>query len=581
MDDLNRAGGTSPGPGADPGNAIRTLALSLVLVLALVVLPAAAGTTERDTQAKAAPFDAETLAAFGDRMETLREALRIPAISVAIVHHGELVWSKGFGTANLEKAIEATADTPYGLASVTKPFAVFLLMRAVEDGRLDLDAPIADFGLDLGDPSITVRHLLSHTSEGTPGNHYVYNGSRYSRLTSIIEQLYGESFRSVLRREILTPLGMDNTALNQGSACGCDYYLSTLSPEDPERAFDHVYRDAAIPYQYAPDYSVYPVPVPTYANAAAGLISTVSDLATFAAAIQRDALVRAETKELMFTPTVLNSGASGPYGLGWFTEPHGETRLIWHYGYGAYSSLFLMLPDNGLTFIVLANSQNLSRPFGLGSADVSVLRSPFALAFYKTFVLQPRLDAPLPSIDWTADEDPLVEQLAQITDPPLRALYEGELWTTRMTAAGAGRWDMGSKLLAVHREAFPDFPPSARDLYQVGRPGARPAEPSRIRLADEEAARWVGTYRLQPAYLESGLPVEVEIRWNGEQLLAIDPASGCQELYAQTPVRLVTSMNTDIILVAAEGGEPLSEFGVEYGGQPVGVYERTDEPAPL
>lgn len=576
MDNPSHAGATSPGPRVDLGNATRTLALSLALVLAVAVLTIGCGAETRDAGPVAELFDAETLATFVEEMQSLRESLRIPAISVAIVHHGELVWSGGFGTAIVEAGIEATADTPYGLASVTKPFAAFLLMKYVEDGRLDLDTPISDFGLDLGNPAITVRHLLSHTSEGTPGSHYAYSGDRYSRLTAIIEALYGKSFRSVLRKQILAPLGMVDTALNYGSACGLDSYISALPPDDPERVFEHVYHDAAIPYQYDPNYGVYPVPLPTYANAAAGLISTVNDLAKFAAAVERDGLVRPETKKLMFTPTVLNSGASGPYGLGWFTETDGETRLIWHYGYGAYSSLFLMVPDDGLTFIVLANSQNLSRPFGLGFADVSVLRSPFALAFYKTFVLGPRANAPLPSIDWTADEDTIVDQLAVITDPQLRTLYAGELWTMRMMAAGAGRNDMRSKLLAAHAKAFPEFKPSIHDLYQVGRPGPRPVEPSWIRLADEQAARWVGTYRLQPAYTESGLPMEVEIRWNGERLLAIDPASGCQELYAQTPLRLVTSMNADITLVAAEGSDRLAEFDVEYGGQLVGVYERTD-----
>jgi len=581
MNHPSHSGGARSTPKRDARNAARTLAFSPLLVLAAIVLAFGCGTKGRNVEAATRVFDAETLVTFDEQIESLRQSLRIPAMSVAIVRDQALIWSKGFGMADLEAGIKATATTPYGLASVTKPFAAFLLIKCVEDGRLDLDSPISDFGLDLGNASITVRHLLSHTSEGTPGSHYAYNGDRYSRLTAIIEELYGESFRTILRREILAPLGMNDTALNVGSQCGLSYYLSALPADDPERAFEHVYHDAAIPYQYDPNYDVYPVSMPTYANAAAGLISTVNDLARFAAAIERDALVRPETKDLMFTPTVLSSGASGPYGLGWFTETYGETALIWHYGYGAYSSLFLMVPDEGLTFIVLANSQNLSRPFGLGYADVSVLRSPFALAFYKTFVLGAHLDDPLPSIDWTADEDTIVGQLAQITDPQLRTLYEGELWTMRMMAAGAGRYAMGSRLLSVHRKAFPESRPSGHDLYQVGRPGPRPADRAWTQLADEEVARWIGTYRLHPAYVESGLPLEVEIRCDGARLLAVDPANGCQELYAQTSIRLVTSLNPDATLVAAEGSEPLAEFGVEYGGQLVGVYERTEGSASL
>ena len=519
---------------------------------------------------------AGTLARLEAKVESLREALLIPGLSAAVVKDGELIWARGFGHANLEGGIEATAETPYGLASVTKPFAAFLLMTLVEDGRLDLDTPAFGFGIDLGNDAITIRHLLSHTSEGVPGSHYQYSGNRYSMLTTVIEQLYGAPFRRVLREEILGPLGMNDTALNVGG-CGIAYSLSTLAPDDPERAFEHVYRDAAIPYQYDPDYEVYPAPVPTYANAAAGLISSVVDLAEFAAAIEGDALVRPETKALMFTPTRLNSGDDGPYGLGWFTERYGETELIWHYGYGAYSSLFLMVPDEDLTFIVLANTQNLSRPFGLGLEDVSVLASPFAVAFFKEFLLRPRFEEPLPEIDWTGDTAAVVAQLAEIRNPELRALVENELWTYRKLYAGVGRTDIGSRLLRVHTQAFPEFDRSSRDLFQVERPGPRPAETDRITLSEAEAARWIGRYALRPADAASGLPLEIEIRVDDGRILATDSDGECQELFPQTPTRLVSSLNPDLFLVAeGEGGGPFSGGVVEYGGTVMGTYERVD-----
>ena len=531
--------------------------------------------SEAPTLADAVPIAPETLTRFGAKLESLRETLRIPGISAAVVKDGELIWAQGFGMANLEDGIEATAETPYGLASVTKPFAAVLLMRKVEAGELDLDAPISEFGVDLGNEAITIRHLLSHTSEGVPGSHYQYSGNRYSYLTTVIERLYGSSYRQLLRREILGPLGMDNTALNVGG-CGIAYYLSTLAPDDPERAFEHVYRDAAIPYQYDPDYEVYPAAIPSYANAAAGLISSVVDLAKFAAAIDRDELISAKTKAQMFSPTGLNSGVAGPYGLGWFTESYGETELVWHYGYGAYSTLFLMVPSEGLTFIVLGNTQNLSRPFGLGLADVSVLASPFALTFFKEFVLRPRLAEPLPEIDWTADVDMVIAQLEEITDSELLELYEGELWTTRKLYGGVGRADVASRLLSVHLRAFPDFDRSSRDLYQVARPGPRPAEIDRITLSEAEAARWIGRYRLLSADVESGLPLEIEVGVYGDRILATDSGGGCQELLAQSPVRLVAADNLDLFLIGEDEEGPFTRAAVEYGGVPMGTYERVD-----
>jgi len=519
---------------------------------------------------------AEALARLEAKVESIREALRIPGLSAAVVKDGELIWARGFGTADPEAGIEATAETPYGLASVTKPFAAFLLMKKVETGELDLDTPVADFGIDLGNEAITVRHLLSHTSEGIPGSHYQYSGNRYSMLTTVIERLYGDSFRAVLRREILAPLGMNDTALNVGG-CGLATYLSRLAPDDPERAFEHVYRESAVPCQYDQDYEAYPVPVPSYANAAAGLISTVVNLAVFASAIESDELVSAETKAEMFAPTVLNSGADGPYGLGWFTERYGETELIWHYGYGAYSSLFLMVPSEGLTFVVLANSQNLSRPFGLGLEGVSVLTSPLALAFFKELVLRPRYDEPLPEIDWTADKAPLVAQLAEVADPELRELYEGELWTYRKLYGGVGRSDLTSRLLVVHMEAFRySGHRTANDLYVVERPGPRPLEPERIALSDAEAGRWVGRFALRPEDVESGLPTEVEVFVDDDRFIVVPTDDECQAFHAVTPLRLAASINPDMFLVAEEAEGPFESAYVEYGGARVGMYDRIE-----
>jgi len=519
---------------------------------------------------------AETLARLEAKVESLREALRIPGLSAAVVHNGDLIWARGFGHADLENRIEATAKTPYGLASVTKPFAAILLMRLVEDGLLDLDTPVADFGIDLGDEGITVRHLLSHTSEGIPGSRYQYSGNRYSMLTAVIDQLYGEPFRRVLRQEILGPLAMNDTALNVGG-CGLAYYLSGLAPDDPERAFEHVYRESATPYQYDRDYEVYPVPVPSYANAAAGLISTVVDLAKFAAAIEADELVAAETKAEMFAPTVLNSGADGPYGLGWFTETYDDTELIWHYGYGAYSSLFLMVPSERLTFIVLANTQNLSRPFGLGLEGVSVLGSPLALAFFKEFVLQPRYDEPLPEIDWTADKATLIARLAEITEPELRDLVEDELWTYRKLYGGVGRSDVTSQLLLTHMEAFRySGHRTANDLYVVDRPGPRPPETESIALSEVEAARWIGRFALRTEDAESGLPVEVEIFFDDGLFIVVPVDDECQAFHAVTPLRLVASNNPDMFLVAEEADGPLASAFVEYGGDRMGTYDRIE-----
>jgi CubicO group peptidase (beta-lactamase class C family) len=106
---------------------------------------------------------------FENRLETVCQVLKIPGMSAAIVRDQELVWVSGFGYADLQNQVPATADTIYGLASVTKPVAAVLIMQLVEEGLVDLDAPISGYDVNLLGDQITVRHLMTHTSEGIPG----------------------------------------------------------------------------------------------------------------------------------------------------------------------------------------------------------------------------------------------------------------------------------------------------------------------------------------------------------------------------------------------------------------------------
>jgi CubicO group peptidase (beta-lactamase class C family) len=95
--------------------------------------------------------------------------------------------------------------------------------------------------------------------------------------------------------------------------------------------------------------------------------------------------VSEKSKATMFTPTISNGGKPLPYGLGWFVQYHHGVKLVWHYGHAprAYSSLILKVPEEGLTFILLANSDGASAPFRLGAGNV--LRSVFAVAFLNRF----------------------------------------------------------------------------------------------------------------------------------------------------------------------------------------------------
>jgi CubicO group peptidase (beta-lactamase class C family) len=115
-------------------------------------------------------------------------------------------------------------------------------------------------------------------------------------------------------------------------------------------------------------------------GAAAGLISTVRDLAKYDAALDAHVLLSSATQARAWTPFVLTGGQRSPYGLGWFTQMTAAGTAIWHYGlWPTFSSLLLKLPERGVTLILLANSDGLSARFALADGDVTL--SPFAAAF--------------------------------------------------------------------------------------------------------------------------------------------------------------------------------------------------------
>jgi len=311
-------------------------------------------------------FDPDRLDRFSGELEDLRNRLKLPGMAAAIVKDQQVVWTEGFGFADLENGIPVNPDTPFHLASVTKTYACTILLRLVERGELDLDDPVSEYGIELqGSGTITVGHLFSHTSEGTPGTRYKYSGDRYSLLDRVIETITGESFVANLREIIIEPLGLNNTAA------------------DPRELSVPL----AGPYTYSRKEGFVVGSYPEHFSSAAGLMASVADIARYDISLDRHRFVRPETQELAWTPTVSTRGKQLPYGLGWFTQSYRGTRLIWHYGWWPphVSSLYLKVPEQGLSFIILGNTEALSKGFGLHRSNV--LRSPAARLFLRTFVL--------------------------------------------------------------------------------------------------------------------------------------------------------------------------------------------------
>lgn len=347
--------------------------------------------------------DAARLTQFEQSLDALRQQYKIPGLSAAIVNNGRIVWEKGYGFQDVGNGIPATPETPYRIASLTKTFASMLLMKCVERGNLNLDSPILSYTVAILDPGVTVRHLFNHTSENPPGAYYRYNGNRYASLTLVVDSCAGKPFREALAKTILDPLEMRDSVPGQDMEFPTEQVAALFTPETLER-YSNVIKRLAKPYAVN---SQGQIVLSTYPNrgisAAAGLISTVRDLARYDAAIDNHTLLQPQTQELAWTNAVSNlTGQTLPYAHGWFVQRYGGERLIWHYGYWpTFSSLILKVPGRNITLILLANSDGLSAPFSsaLGGAG-NVTGSPFATTFLH--MLEDPTAFPTNPIDQTA-----------------------------------------------------------------------------------------------------------------------------------------------------------------------------------
>ena len=353
------------------------------LALAGVLMAGCASGTTGPSQVQIAPQAG--LQGFAARLDSIRVRLLIPGMAAAIVKDGRVVWSAGLGQADAVSGREATAQTPFHLASLTKPFAAVILMQLVEEGRVGLDDPVSRYGVTLTAPdTVRVRHLLTHTSEGVPGTQYRYSGNRFGLLDQVIQSAAGRSFADLLCERILRPLALPNTAPNPAQRAAFACTGLDIEGFRSRMAAGYELRGSA----------VVPATHPDYFGAAAGLVASAADVAAFSIAIDQGRFLRAETWREVFTPARNNAGAALPYGLGWFIQVHQGVTLQWHYGYWTTNaSLIVRAPERGLAFVVLANTPNLSAAFpGLG-ADENVLRSDVAKLFVDAYVVG---DEPLP-----------------------------------------------------------------------------------------------------------------------------------------------------------------------------------------
>ena len=293
-------------------------------------------------------------------------------ISLAVAVDGKVIYSNGFGVADVGMGIEATNKTVYPIASITKQFTAASILKLVEEGRISLDDPLLKFfpNYPAQAKGIKIHHLLNHTSgiknyselDGTirkrldfglseaerinlfaneplefqPGEDFRYSNSGYYLLGIVISRVTGLPFGKYVEQELFEPHGLKNT-----SYC-----------ED-----ETVILNRAEGYEYDKNGELIRA-LPTWFDGAAGSIcSTVEDLVLWNKLLHSGKIISLESLRKMTSPTIFNNGNSRTYGYGLdLAKLHGHSTILHSGEQSGYQSYLTYYPKAGLTVAVLSNS---------------------------------------------------------------------------------------------------------------------------------------------------------------------------------------------------------------------------------
>lgn len=370
---------------------------SPMLTLAVIAWLSAGCASIASTRAHARTqgTDVTIAARLATRFDSLRRADRIPGLAVVILRDTAVVLARGFGLADVERGRPVTPETPFDIASVSKPVSAVVALRLAEEGVLDLDLPMrryagfpefcaaarAEGGIFFDDyhcesDRLTLRRVLSMTANGEPGTRFWYNPPSYSWASRPMAEVTARPFSALVDSLIFRPAGMRHAArIHRRLPLRADLAASLALPYHVDSVGRIVRSDP---------------PPPQGDGAAGGVIASAMDLARFDVALSDGRLLPSEWRARLWMRTRTPSGAVLPYGLGWFVTDHAGRHLAWHTGLweGRYSALYLKVlgdtPAERLTLILLANSDGLRWDTRLDEAAIE--RSAYATAFLSAFL---------------------------------------------------------------------------------------------------------------------------------------------------------------------------------------------------
>jgi CubicO group peptidase (beta-lactamase class C family) len=328
---------------------------------------------------------------------------RVAGAAVAVLRDRKVVFSKGYGRANLELAAPVNEHTVFRIGSLTKQFTAAGVLLLAEQGKLKIDDKLSRYRPDFPRASeVTLRDLLDHTSgihnftessvidkistsgatvpeliadiagqsplyDFTPGTGWWYSNSNYALLGAVIEKVSGQTWAAFMKSEIFDKLGMADTAADDardvvpGRASGYSLINGT-----PRRFRNADFTNMSVPY------------------AAGALRSTVEDMARWNVGLFGGKLLQPQSLKEMLAPGRLRNGAEtqtaiawpggksfppppgyvpGPYAFGLDHHSENGRRIIGHDGsIAGFDAVMQTYIDEGLTIIVLTNTDGAAHP---------------------------------------------------------------------------------------------------------------------------------------------------------------------------------------------------------------------------
>jgi CubicO group peptidase (beta-lactamase class C family) len=362
----------------------------IVLWLALIIAPMVAPTY-------AQPVSSVDTKRIDATITRLMDMYHIPGVAIAIVQNDKVFYANGYGLRNVEGKQPVTENTVFGIGSITKSFTVLGIIKLVDEGKIDLDAPVItylpDFKLADSDATktVTVRQVISHTSglpraderwlnkppvsrqaalddtatiklTAKPGKKWQYSNQNFAIAAAIIEKITGQTWEQYTQRLVFDALGMKSATFSVAAMQkGRDYAIS-YHPD--------ILKDFA-----AVSFSDTQFKAMQGLGPAGEINASVLDMAQYIrfqlgdGTFAGEKIISKKLMEVMHTQQIavpeLNGGLAyttkNGYGLAWVTQDYQGHRVVQHDGLIAgYAASLTLLPDDNLGFVLLSNVSTAS-----------------------------------------------------------------------------------------------------------------------------------------------------------------------------------------------------------------------------